>query len=200
MNTRICSFIAVVTIVSLSSGCSGMRNFLFGRGARCGLCNSSSNPMPAPAYGAPAQAPCGQAQSGPAPCAQPAPTCPTQGCFGNMMGAPADGCGCNSYAGNVYDSQVYAGRPCGTCGTAGDCGCGGVVDSYAPVINDPYMQGGVISGTVDGQIVGEQIIGGQPYPSTTAPVQADNFSARKFDSDGNRILWEEPLPSGGASL
>jgi hypothetical protein len=114
------------------------------------------------------------------------------------MPSPADGCGCNDYAGNAYDGAVYSGRPCGTCGNLNDCGCGGTVGGYGPAVNDPYMLGG---GQIIGeQVIGGQVIGGQAYPSPTAPIQSDDFSARKFDSDGNRILWEEPLPAGAASL
>lgn len=68
------------------------------------------------------------------------------------------------------------------------------------VIMDPYLQSEVSSGTVGTPIVSDQIIEGQVYPNTVTPVQPDNFSARKFDSDGNRILWEEPIPKGSTSL
>lgn len=81
----------------------------------------------------------------------------------------------------------------GDCGCINDCGCGGVVDSYGPVVSDPYMSGEIIGGS-------QQIIGSPTYPSNVAPIQSDDFSARKFDSDGNRILWEEPLPSGSTAL
>ncbi len=47
MNTRICSVIASVTLLTLSSGCGGTRNFLFGRGARCGMCRPSAATAPA---------------------------------------------------------------------------------------------------------------------------------------------------------
>jgi hypothetical protein len=71
---------------------------------------------------------------------------------------------------------------------------------------DPYMSGEVIGGSAP--IISDQIIGpsGTPLPGSTtlpgstSPVQPDNFSARKFDSDGNRILWEQPLPPGANSL
>ncbi len=80
------------------------------------------------------------------------------------------------------------------------------------MVTDPYLTGEVGSGVmpyngqiISDQVVGEQVIGGQnlggqSYPSSTAPIQPDNFNARKFDSDGNRILWEEPLPQGPTSL
>lgn len=68
------------------------------------------------------------------------------------------------------------------------------------MVTDPYLQGGVSGGAVSNPIVGEQVIDGQVYPQSVTPVQPDDFSARKFDSDGNRILWEEPLPKGTTSL
>ena len=111
--------------------------------------------------------------------------------------------------------------PCGTCGgcetgTMGNCGCSAVADSYGPVVSDPYQPGQVVEGghvmsePIMGQpmmgqpIMGEQIMGGsvgsQPYATPGAPIQEDDFSARKFDADGNRILWEEPLPEGTTAL
>jgi hypothetical protein len=78
-----------------------------------------------------------------------------------------------------------------------------VVDSYGPAaVVDPYTSGAIVGGATpyDGQFLGDQVIGGQPVPTPAAPIQADDFSARKFDSDGNRILWEQPLPQGATSL
>jgi len=52
----------------------------------------------------------------------------------------------------------------------GDCGCGGATS----VVTDPYMvQPGQI---IDGNTV----------------IQEDDFTARRFDTDGARIIWEEP--------
>lgn len=54
MMKRNLSVVAVVLLLSTSSGCSGMRNFLFGRGAQCGLCNrGGGSPLVPPAAGAP---------------------------------------------------------------------------------------------------------------------------------------------------
>jgi hypothetical protein len=79
----------------------------------------------------------------------------------------------------------------------GDCGCG-VSAGYGPVVSDPYLSSEtVVPGTVvpyDGQVVGEPIIGDTVVPGTVRPLQPDQFEARKYDSDGNRILWEEALP------
>lgn len=78
--------------------------------------------------------------------------------------------------------------------------------SHGQIVTDPYLQGHVSGGTMSDQAYGDQVISGQVYPNASTPiqpvqpVQPDNFNARKFDSDGNRILWEEPLPKGTNSL
>ena len=173
MNIRICSFVAVMTLVSITSGCSGMKNFLFGRGARCGLCNSNSGGMPAPQFGNAMQAPCGGPQCGQPNMGQPFANQPYMG--------PQHGCGSEHYQPAPYNQGGYS---CGTCGapSGGDCGC-----SYS----DPYMSGEVM-GVPNGAV---------GYPAgvpTMAPIQTDDFSARKFDNDGNRIIWEEPSYGGTA--
>ena len=122
MNNRICSVIAIMTLMSFSTGCTGIKNFLFGRGARCGLRSGGLTPQ-----------------------------------FGNAMQAPNSqqpGCGCNG--------QVYSAQSCGGCG----------VNDYG--VADPYQSG--------------QMMGGA---GVSAP--ADSFNARKFDNDGSRILWEQPV-------
>lgn len=143
MNTRICSVIAIMTLVSFSSGCTGIKNFLFGRGARCGLCNGGSL----------------------------APQ------FGNAMQAPNPNGSCQQPAG--YNGQVYSAQPCGGCGSTvpNHCGCG----NYG--VADPYQSGQVIP--QNGQVMG----------GTGVPMQTDGFNARKFDTDGSRILWEESTGS-----
>ena len=250
MNTRICSVIASVTLLILSSGCGGTRNFLFGRGARCGACGPSASTAPAyttaPTYGqpqplvsipnapafpaAPYQPRCrlfgGQPRPQQPVACEPYAGCECQNPCGNVYtegcGTCSSGCGtCNSYPGGCGECAVAS--PCGGCGG----GCGG-----GPVVTDPYMSGEIGGGSmpyngqiisdqvigeqviggqviggqviggqvIGGQVIGGQVIGGQGYPSSTAPIQADDFRARKFDSDGNRILWEEPLPQGTTSL
>ena len=147
MNTRICSVIAIMTLVSFSTGCTGIKNFLFGRGARCGLCNGGSL----------------------------APQ------FGNAMQAPNPNGSCQQPAG--YNGQVYSAQPCGGCGSTvpNHCGCG----NYG--VADPYQSGQVIP--QNGQVMG----------GTAVPMQTDGFNARKFDTDGSRILWEESEESTGSN-
>lgn len=190
MNTRICSVVAAATLLSLSSGCCGMKNFLFGRGARCGLCNKLSS-IPRPQFGNVMQAPCGQTPYTPA---APAP---------QQYAAPAyqpqSTCGCNN---NTYGAPAYsAGETCGTCYSAAhsgiDCGCNSGVNSYAPAMTDPYGGGQVIHD--GGAIYGGEVYGGQVVPNSPT-IMGDSFNARKVDADGNKILWEEPLPPGTKPL
>jgi len=103
MNRRVITIVLLLTVLPLASGCSGMKNFIFGKGARCGICNRGAT------Y------------------------------------APADPCGCPP------GTHAYSG--------IGESVCG-----HDHV--DPY------SGT-----------------------NADGFSARKFDSDGSQIIWEETKPA-----
>lgn len=155
MNNRVFSIVVVVTLVSLSSGCSGMKNFLFGRGARCGMCNANTGGVPNPQFGNTMQAPCGCP-----PASQPH-YAPDYGYAPQPTQAP--------YTGGGYS--------CGSCGSqySNDCGCG---YGYA----DPYASGGAVGISPGGQSV--------------APIQGDDFSARRFDSDGSRIIWEEPYANG----
>ncbi|MEO1528273.1 MAG: hypothetical protein AAFX06_22860 [Planctomycetota bacterium] len=44
MNNRILTIVMTAVLLSTSTGCGVFRNFLFGRGARCGLCNRLSAP------------------------------------------------------------------------------------------------------------------------------------------------------------
>lgn len=126
MNIRILSVVAVMTLVSLSSGCSGMRNFLFGRGARCGLCNSNPGGMTGPMFGNTMQAPCGTPS-----CGQPY--------VGQQPGGGSEYYGPAPYSGEGYQ--------CGTCGSvsSGDCGCG---------YNDPYMSSGAVGVPQSGPAMG----------------------------------------------
>ena len=102
------------------------------------------------------------------------------------MVAPAPGCGCELTA------PVYSGEP--VCG----------FESYGGVINDPYLSGGVVSEGVvgDGVIVGEYPAGssiqGTVLPDNFQPAQIDSqgYRSNKFDTDGARIISEQPLPPG----
>jgi hypothetical protein len=111
---------------------------------------------------------------------------------------------------------------CGTCGDSyvgGGCGCesnlhyGSAdygINGYDMGTVDPYSNGASLGTLVPGQQYnGETVIDAQPIPQGGVPVQSypsspnvsdGNWQARKFDSDGNKILWEEPLPSGTPAL
>lgn len=106
MNRRVFTIVLFVTIVPLGTGCSGMKNFIFGRGAPCGICNRGALPMT----------------------------------------GSHDPCGCPP------GTHTYRG--------IGESVCG-----------QEYLD---------------------PYTQPNAP--ADGFSARKFDSDGSQIIWEETEP------
>ncbi|MEM9585786.1 MAG: hypothetical protein AAGA03_00780 [Planctomycetota bacterium] len=136
MNARILPVVLTLTLLSLTTGCSGMRNFFFGRGASCGLCNRLStagqalNPF-APAPTAPAiappQAPCNTC---PAPYASGYAAAPT------YAPAPQVDCGC---APGYIGSGVY-----GSACPSDVCGSGEVVGGYGAVYGD--VGSGVILG------------------------------------------------------
>ncbi|TWT54628.1 hypothetical protein Pla22_22780 [Rubripirellula amarantea] len=231
MITRSWTVVAVITLLSLSSGCSGMKNFLFGRGARCGLCTKLATPFQGPCFGNTMAAPLPAAPTCQAPAYVPQPyAAPQQPCATPNYQAPT--CGCQTPS--TYDHGGYA---------SGECGCGVGSQSYdtgyydhggyeTGIVADPYMGGQsygspsygtpVYGGSSDGPISPGQIINGErvisadppmqggvsggyvprnSVPSNvlpSGPIQPDQFETRrKFDTDGNKILWEEPI-NGGA--
>ncbi len=207
MNTRIFSVVLFTTLLTVSSGCCNMSKMFFGRGARCGLCRSGNTAVAAPAtYAAPqpymqpvatapvqqvpmqtpapmqtvapyqgqvtyqGQSPC----CNPMPCqgypcqSQPAPQQPRKSCFLKDWFSHKRQPAPQQYA----PSMAYQNAPCYSCygsDSMGDCGCG-----TTSIGADPYtMQSGQIieNGTV---------------------IQGDGFSARRFDTDGAQIIWEQP--------
>lgn len=184
MNTRIFSVMIAATLMTVSTGCSGMRNFLFGRGARCGLCSTATAPAPytAPAYTAPQYTAPAPQYVAPAPQQYVAPQCNTPQ-YSAPPPARRPGCGLRNWFGwgrnvappqpcqNAMPCENWA--PCTSCYGSefvGDCGCGGT----SPMVTDPYM-------VQPGQIIEGDTI-----------IQDDDFSARRFDTDGARIIWEDP--------
>ena len=166
MMNRNVSVVAVVLLLSTSSGCSGMRNFLFGRGAQCGLCNQATAP---PAF----------LPNGLAPYAPPV--------------ASAD-CGCN---GNVASDVCTGDATCGSYGAAYGPGVE-YSNSYGPVVSDPYSEqvigGGVMYG--QGAMGPGTIIDGGYVPGS----MPDDFEARRYDTQGDRIIRQDPLPPGAQLL
>lgn len=111
----------------------------------------------------------------------------------------------------------YSETPCGeTCygsayGYQGDCGS----MMYGDASSDPYLGGHSMpyeGQIIDGGVIGEHGVPGSAAPGAPVPgsqsfgppIQSDQFVPRgtdrwqsqKFDTDGNRIIWEEPLPEG----
>ena len=126
MNNRVLSVVMFVTVLTLSSGCSGMKSFLFGKGASCGICKGGAS---------------------------------------QIGGAMANPCGCPPGT-HAYNGPV------------GESVCG-----YDYV--DPYTTPG--TGSTGTGSTGQSGSNG-----------ADGFNARKFDSDGSPIVWEETKPDGTA--
>ncbi len=205
------TLLLIATILPAATGCGTTRNFLFGRGARCGLCSR---------VGA-----IGQAINPLAP--PPAPVAPRPGCglFNKnapvyVQPAPMPG----------YGPAPYAAAPCptcppcptcvppcgGDCGYAvgyGDCGC------HEGVMSDPYLApsyGSPSYGTPSyggGYDTGEAVVPGSATMTPSGnlgvpnyngsgflpvPQGGDNFGVRsnRIDTDGARIIHEDPLPPG----
>ena len=227
MNTRILTVAAVMTLLTLSSGCSGMRNFLFGRGARCGLCNSQRTPL-LPRQNLDANVPvaagasrglCGLRNN--APAQAPLTYAP------NYAAEP--GCGyepaCGHEAGCGYETaadQCNCGGVVSGTSSYGPSNYGPVVENYAPVVSDPYSSGNVVgSYPVEGQIVGNgypidgtvmgapmigspvvgsPVIGGTVIGGSVVGDWQPRYQSNKVDSDGAKIISEDPLPPGATPL
>lgn len=107
--------------------------------------------------------------------------------------APQVGCGCE------MATPIVSEPVCG-------------IESYGGVINDPYLTGQVVGDGVmmgnggiisNGTVIDGQIIGGSSMPGTVMPdnfVPADmnsqGYRSNRVDTDGARIISEEPLPPG----
>lgn len=157
MNNRIAMIIVAGGLLFGTTGCSGMRDFLFGRGARCGLCRPLSSPIlnsVAPA------APCG-----PSPVYAPVQSYP----------------------------QAYAGN-CTTCyAPSVDCGCGSEGIIHSGIASDPYLNP---TGVVSSGMMDSGVVVGSPGIVPSGPVNDGNWTARRYDTDGNMIISEDPLPQG----
>ncbi len=114
MDKRIVTVVMIAALVSLSSGCAPFRNFFFGRGAECGLCDRVKAPFQRilPRSVAPPPASCPQPTH-----AQP-PHAPANPCGAGTQYAPqpnaaaAGNCGNDPYIGNgTYGAPVVEGQP-----------------------------------------------------------------------------------------
>jgi hypothetical protein len=162
MNVRLVALIATVTIVTTSGGCSGMRNFLFGRGAACGVCPSQGPNMglPGPELGCGMEPGCGYEPG----CGHEPVRRRGCGLFGGGVCNGSDSCSCSG-------SHGFAPNPYG---------------AYSGGVNDPYaMEGEVIGSEMiggpyngyPGTIVGDnfgtrggQIMSVEPAPRTSTPA------------------------------
>ena len=118
MNTRILTVVSLVSLATMSIGCTSTRNPLFGRGAQCGLCNRLSTAGQAlnPFAPAPRIDPgCGHEVAPHAGC----PTCPP----GLQAGQPFRG------------PFAQISEP--GCGYELGCGHEGVISGYGGYV-DPY--------------------------------------------------------------
>lgn len=173
MNKRILMVVLTAAVVTTTSGCTPFRNFFFGRGAKCGLCNRLQAPFQRHAPVA----------------AAPQPTCNQPTYVQPGYAAPAADCGCNP-------GSYMAPQASNTCGS----GCGSVTSGYGP---DPYA--GVVGN-------GVTIDNGQSYYNGTwvpAPTDSQGYRSNymgypdtgyKVDRDGNRIIYEDPLPPNAQAV
>lgn len=178
MNARIASVVTAATLVLTTTGCSGIKNFLFGRGSRCGLCTKLTPPFGnlAPTCGT-GTCPSGGSASVAAPMFQPAP----------VVSSPSCGCG---------NAIATSPEPCTSCfsgPTEPVCG----TDGFGSVSGDPYLYSDgspvVSSPSVSNSIPSQGgIIGGGVYNDGSSSA----WQQRRVDYDGARILSEEPLPAG----
>lgn len=199
MTIRTLTLLMLVTVTVTSTGCSGMRNFFFGRGANCGLCNrvgaigravNPFAPPPAPTAGGCNTGSCGLFNRGPAVAAPP--MIPQQPVY-----APAP----------AYVPYAAPQASVGTCSTCpapqayvGD-GCGseyavGMPGYYEGAV-DPYLGSGSL-GYGETNVPG----GGYPVDAYGGTIQGDSFGPRssyqsnRVDSQGDVIIHADPLPPG----
>jgi len=192
MSIRTFTIVTLVMVMSSATGCGGMRNFLFGRGAGCGLCNrigavgNAINPLaPAPGVApvagvAPPKRGCGLFNRNPAPIYAPPVACaPAPNCANECVGS---GYGYGGYVDNGYASAMPG--DCQSCTSHGGYESGVVHDPYlaAPVMGNEYPVDGYSNGGIPS---------GGWYDRNNAP-----YGARKFDSQGDEIISESPMPAG----
>ncbi len=143
MNFRLITMMTAVLVTTAGSGCSGMRNFLFGRGAACGA-NCATPGYVEPGCGH--EIACGTEVG-----------CGTElGCGHEPAPAPHGFGGCGLLKG------------LGICKGSDACGCGnhgsgsGYYSGYAPMGSDPYAR-------YEGEVVGSEVIG-ETYGGYPGPV------------------------------
>lgn len=181
MKNRMILVVMTATLISTSTGCGPIRNFLFGRGAGCGLCNRLA--APAPFLRGPAAVPA-------------APTCNTPTYIQPGYAAPQTDCGCPT--------------PCQSADVCGNASGYGPVYQPGEVISgygaDPYnvapVPGAIYPSTIvpgysDDFGPRSSVIG-----SGTVTSQYPNWSGQGYRTDkhGDRIIHEDPLPPGAVPV
>ena len=179
MIKQIATILAALTLLVSATGCSGMKNFLFGRGAACSSCASA-----APSYGiaAPMEPGCGYE-----------PTCG----YERPLPGPRRGCGLLNGR-----STCNAGPDC-ACHSGTQSYMPSEIGSYGNEVHDPYAYGGEVIGSEvmgdgyngyapqsypsQGRIINEGMVPGSVYPNMTPQ---DNFDTR---SQG--IIQGAPTPA-----
>lgn len=189
MTIRSFTLVALMTVLSSSSGCTGMKNFMFGRGAGCGLCNraraigTAVNPL-APAPQTPAGSGC---------------RLPGCGLFGRnqspayappMAYAPAPMCA-PSYGPDYAQAQGEYADPGYSSAMPGDCSCGSDCGGTCGSVNQggAAFQGGAVDPYLgSGSYQGGAVMQGDGF-------QSRGYDARRFDEQGDRIISQDPMPS-----
>jgi hypothetical protein len=183
MIKQLATYVATMTLLVSSSGCSGMKNFLFGRGAACSTCAPS-----APVYGV---APPMEPSCGYEPTCGHEPTCGFEPAHRGPIASLRSGCG-------LFNGQsVCNGSPGCNCGPSAQSYMPSGFDAYQGAVHDPYAHSGEVIGSqvmgdnyngypIQGNVMEGSMAPGVSYPGGT--VQ-DNFDAR-----GDRIINVNPLP------
>ncbi len=171
MNKQLTTVLATLSLLVSTGGCSGMRNFLFGRGAACGTCAAVN-----PGYGVapPSEPACGYEPACGQELAAPGP-------FARLRG----GCCLSNGQPN------HAGQDC-------ECGSSGAympsnVDAYGSQVHDPYAY--------NGEVIGSEVIGNgyNGYP-VQGQIVGDNFDARGDRIISQGPVGQAPIngPIGGS--
>ncbi|MEM8913947.1 MAG: hypothetical protein AAGC97_19475, partial [Planctomycetota bacterium] len=188
MVNRKITFVTLAFLAMVSTGCTGGRSCLFGRGARCGLCSrvgaigGAVNPF---RRNNPAPPACNVPYASVAPPAY-APQAHAPACNQPVYGGPmvAGDCGCGPAYGG-YTMGMPAEPSCES--------CQGGSTVYHGV--DPYLG----TSSYGAPVMGNEMILDGGYG--TSGIMSDDFQprqygARKVDAQGDVIVREDPLPPG----
>ncbi|MCM2374017.1 hypothetical protein [Aporhodopirellula aestuarii] len=203
MTIRSFTLVTLVMVMGSATGCGGMRNFFFGRGARCGLCSRAGavgtaiNPLAPPPNTVPV-APAAPLFNAPR-CRlfgrNAAPTYAPPVAVAPM--APCQGVCQDGYAGGAYVDDCYSAGMAGDCGSPCGGQCGG--SSYGGVqydggVVDPYLG----SGVYDGGYTNGGVIQSDDFQPRT--YESRRYSPGQYDAQGDRIISVDPLPPGSQIL